>query len=305
MARAKNTKLLANIDCPGGGQVWVDGHIALCRRICASRPARPIFDVADPQHPKLIAQRRRAGGLAFAQGARRQRHHGRQSRETRARTATAEFGGGLGIYDVSKPAAAEARHQMAPHGKGVHRYDFDGRYAYISPTAEGYVGNIAMILDLKDPASRRRSGAGGFRGSGRPAARTIPGTTGRRRAAIIRCASATASMSAIGTTASTSSTSPTCRSRRLISGGNTSPAFPHPTHTCLPHAASRSRAARSWWWPMRMWPSSGRRHRPSPGSTTSPMSIADPHRDLPGAGPRQGRRAAAADDGLPPALGAL
>ena len=27
MARAKNTKLLANFDCPGGGQVWVDGHI--------------------------------------------------------------------------------------------------------------------------------------------------------------------------------------------------------------------------------------------------------------------------------------
>jgi hypothetical protein len=34
----------------------------------------------------------------------------------------------------------------------VHRYDFDGRYAYLSPTAEGYVGNIVMILDLVDPA---------------------------------------------------------------------------------------------------------------------------------------------------------
>ena len=29
-------------------------------------------------------------------------------------------------------------------GKGVHRYDYDGRYAYISPTAEGFVGNIVM-----------------------------------------------------------------------------------------------------------------------------------------------------------------
>ena len=36
--------------------------------------------------------------------------------------------------------------------RGVHRFDFDGRYAYISPTAEGYVGNIVMILDLADPA---------------------------------------------------------------------------------------------------------------------------------------------------------
>ena len=34
----------------------------------------------------------------------------------------------------------------------MHRFDFDGRYAYISPTVEGYVGNIVMILDLVDPA---------------------------------------------------------------------------------------------------------------------------------------------------------
>ena len=39
---------------------------------------------------------------------------------------------------------------MTPGG-GVHRFDFDGRYAYISPTAQGYVGNIVMILDLAGP----------------------------------------------------------------------------------------------------------------------------------------------------------
>ena len=38
------------------------------------------------------------------------------------------------------------------YARGVHRFDFDGRYAYISPTMDGYVGNIMMILDLKDPA---------------------------------------------------------------------------------------------------------------------------------------------------------
>ena len=61
------------------------------------------------------------------------------------------FGGGLGIYDVSKPSEPRQIGKWRTHGKGVHRYDFDGRYAYISPTAEGYVGNIAMILDLKNP----------------------------------------------------------------------------------------------------------------------------------------------------------
>ena len=40
----------------------------------------------------------------------------------------------------------------------MHRFDFDGRYAYISPTMDGYVGNITMILDLKDPAKPEEVG---------------------------------------------------------------------------------------------------------------------------------------------------
>ena len=69
------------------------------------------------------------------------------------------FQGGLGIYDVSNPE--KPRHitnwrttdKPGPnYARGVHRFDFDGRYAYISPTCDGYLGNIVMILDLKDPA---------------------------------------------------------------------------------------------------------------------------------------------------------
>ena len=52
----------------------------------------------------------------------------------------------------------------------MHRFDFDGRYAYISPTAEGYVGNIVMILDLADPGK-----AGGGRSL------VDPGSMGGRR----------------------------------------------------------------------------------------------------------------------------
>jgi len=44
-------------------------------------------------------------------------------------------------------------------GTGVHRFDFDGRYAYLSPTVEGYVGNIMMIMDLKEPARPAEVGA--------------------------------------------------------------------------------------------------------------------------------------------------
>ena len=68
------------------------------------------------------------------------------------------FGGGLGIYDVSTPENPQLITKWRTAGKGVHRFTFDGRYAYISPTVEGYVGNIVMILDLADPTQPEEVG---------------------------------------------------------------------------------------------------------------------------------------------------
>ena len=67
------------------------------------------------------------------------------------------FEGGLGIYDVTTPAKPrEITFWIG--GNGVHRFTFDGRYAYISPELDGYVGNIVMILDLKNPAKPEEVG---------------------------------------------------------------------------------------------------------------------------------------------------
>ena len=40
----------------------------------------------------------------------------------------------------------------------MHRFTFDGRYAYLSPELDGYLGNIVMILDLIDPVHPREIG---------------------------------------------------------------------------------------------------------------------------------------------------
>jgi len=65
---------------------------------------------------------------------------------------------GLGIYDVSDPQRPKEIGLWRCAGNGVHRFTFDGRYAYISPTVDGYVGNIVMILDLKNPAKPEEVG---------------------------------------------------------------------------------------------------------------------------------------------------
>ena len=86
-------------------------------------------------------------------------------------------------------------------GNGVHRFTFDGRYAYISPEMDGYVGNIVMILDLADPVKPREVGRWWMPGQWTAGGET-PSWPGRHTAAITRSGPATASTSATGTGAS-------------------------------------------------------------------------------------------------------
>jgi hypothetical protein len=59
--------------------------------------------------------------------------------------------GGFKIYDVSQPAQPKPICYHKTGGIGVHRFDMDERYAYISTEMPGYVGNILVIYDLRNP----------------------------------------------------------------------------------------------------------------------------------------------------------
>ena len=60
--------------------------------------------------------------------------------------------GGFRIFDVSTPAKPKLIHHELTGGIGVHRFDMDERYAYISTEIEGFLGNILVIYDLRDPS---------------------------------------------------------------------------------------------------------------------------------------------------------
>ena len=119
----------------------------------------------------------------------------------------------------------------------MHRYDFDGRYAYISPTADGYVGNIVMILDLIDPAQSDGSRA---LVDSRPVAGGRRGLSVGRTTSTPRCHHPLR----LGDRLYVSywhhgffilDISDMSRSRSWSSRMSTrARAFPHPTHTCLP-----------------------------------------------------------------------
>src|SRR6266481_8448663 len=59
--------------------------------------------------------------------------------------------GGFRIYDVSDRTKPKLITFQKTGGIGVHRFDMDERYAYISTEMAGYVGNILVIYDLGDP----------------------------------------------------------------------------------------------------------------------------------------------------------
>ncbi len=60
--------------------------------------------------------------------------------------------GGFKIYDVSNKTRPREIAYQKTGGIGVHRFDMDENYAYISTEMEGYVGNILVIYDISDPS---------------------------------------------------------------------------------------------------------------------------------------------------------
>ncbi|MGQ0752212.1 MAG: LVIVD repeat-containing protein [Betaproteobacteria bacterium] len=164
-ARAANTgfERLAWHDCAGGGQIIVDGGIAYVGNM-RNPHGTLIIDVSDPKRPKQLAEIGMPPGthshkVRVANGIMLTNREVLGERVRRGESPPDDFQGGLGIYDVSTPAKPKlitlwkTTDQPGPgYARGVHRFDFDGRYACISPTWDGYVGNIVMILDLKDPA---------------------------------------------------------------------------------------------------------------------------------------------------------
>jgi hypothetical protein len=158
MAEAQGVREVAWLDCAGGGQVVVDGGYAYIGHIDAPH-GTTIVDVEDPKRPRIVWETPIPEGLhshkVRAQNGimvvNREHHGAPPGGKNPGR-------GGLLIYDVSNPRAPKQLKHWECDGNGVHRFTFDGRYAYLSPQVEGYVGNIVMILDLKDPAKPEEVG---------------------------------------------------------------------------------------------------------------------------------------------------
>src|SRR2546430_16890670 len=119
-----------------------------------------IVDVADPRQPRKLAtidlpQGWHSHKVRVANGIMIVNH------ERLGESGPAEFGGGIAIYDVSRPSTPKILTKWRTPGRGGHRYDFYGRHPYLSPPAEGYVGTPILSPLLAVPARPVEAGRGG------------------------------------------------------------------------------------------------------------------------------------------------
>jgi hypothetical protein len=188
---ARNIRRLGHLDIPGGGQVVVqDGHAFLGHM--KPPMGTSIVDVRDPANPTVVShvpppdewshthKVRVAGDIMITNVEMDRRHFLRKGariaglRETGLDEVAiaAELGvrpsdipvleeaqargyhaGGFRVWDISDKAAPRLLSYVKTHGFGVHRFDMDARYAYISTEMDGYLGNILVVYDLADPAN--------------------------------------------------------------------------------------------------------------------------------------------------------
>jgi hypothetical protein len=161
---ARNVRRLSRLELPGAGQVSVEGSYAYVGHITnKQRLGTSILDISDPRKPRLLTQillqeedshshkARVAGDLMIVNVEQNMGPAGRKAADGTPEKSSYEMGG-FKIYDVSNREKPRLITHHRTYGRGVHRFDMDGRHAYISTEMEGYVGNILVIYDIRNPA---------------------------------------------------------------------------------------------------------------------------------------------------------
>jgi hypothetical protein len=151
---SSNIRHLCRMEIEGGGQIVIDGKYAYVGH--QHRPhGTTILDISDPLKPKVLSTL--TPGHPWS--------HSHKARITGdIMVVNSEFEGGPGasreeypdggfrIYDVKDRTHPKLVSFVKTHGKGVHRFDLDAHYAYISTEMEGFVGNILVIYDIRNPS---------------------------------------------------------------------------------------------------------------------------------------------------------
>lgn len=150
---SSNIRHLCRLEIPGAGQVTIDGKYAYVG-YQKNPQGTSILDISDPRKPKILStlpaphpashthKVRVLGDLMFV--------NAEHQPGTCLRKDYPD--GGFRIYDITDRTNPKLITYVHTHGKGAHRFDLDENYLYLSTEMEGFVGNILVIYDIRNPA---------------------------------------------------------------------------------------------------------------------------------------------------------
>jgi hypothetical protein len=148
-----NIRHLYRMELPGGGQIAIQGQFAYVGHQNGPE-GTTILDISEPRRPKIVSRLMVPNDLTHT-------HKVRVIDELMVTNSELQPGSGrrnefadagFRIYDVKDRTNPKLVTFVKTHGKGVHRFDLDESYAYISTEMEGFVGNILVIYDIRNPS---------------------------------------------------------------------------------------------------------------------------------------------------------
>ena len=153
-----NVRHLSRMELPGGGQITIQGQFAYVGHQNGPE-GTTILDISDPRKPKIVSRLMTPNFVTHTHKVRVVDDLMFTNSEYQPGTARAKFDvPGFCIYNVKDKTKPKLIKFMRTHGKGVHRFDLDEQYAYISTEVEGFVGNILVIYDIRDPSNPIEAG---------------------------------------------------------------------------------------------------------------------------------------------------
>jgi hypothetical protein len=150
---SNNVRHLCRQEISGGGQIVIQGNHAFIGHQHGPE-GTTILDISDPRNPRTVS-------VLMASHPWSHSHKVRVVGDLMVVNSEIEPGkgdrhaypdGGFRIYDIKDKAAPKLLSFTRTHARGVHRFDLDEKFAYISTEMDGFVGNILVIYDIANPS---------------------------------------------------------------------------------------------------------------------------------------------------------
>lgn len=148
---SSNIRHLCKMNLGGAGQVTIDGHYAYIGYMSGPQ-GTSIIDISDPRSPKVVSTIKLQCPDSHSHKVRVLGDIMIVNSERKSANVSTYEDGGFRIYDIADRSNPKLITFIKTHGKGVHRFDCDQRYAYMSTELEGFQGNILVIYDIANPA---------------------------------------------------------------------------------------------------------------------------------------------------------